>query len=295
MLIGLIGVLPTYSHACASHAKLEAPSTQALSEQNPQDAQAQYELGKTLAKNCERVEAQKWYRLAAEQGHAEAQGKLAMVYFLGLGVPVDATEGFKWLKLSAEQGNTEAAVTLGAYYAGAGLCIDCDVNYVEALKWLKPLAEQGNADAQVTLGLYVYRHDAINESNAAEDLKESRKWLRLAAKQGSVIAQMSLGEIYMQGEEGLKADKVEGVRWLHLAAEQKFKVAQFWLALAYLKGEGVKQNRKTAREWLMLAYPKIEGKEYNLERVLDSLKNTNDYETEAAALRELYQTTSKPN
>ena len=46
-------------------------------------------------------EALKWYRLAAEQGHAKAQYNLGWMYFNGNGVPEDDKEAVKWYRLAA--------------------------------------------------------------------------------------------------------------------------------------------------------------------------------------------------
>ena len=42
------------------------------------------------------AEAVKWYRKAAEQGHADAQTILGMMYKEGKGVPQDDAEAVKW-------------------------------------------------------------------------------------------------------------------------------------------------------------------------------------------------------
>ena len=52
--------------------------------------------------------AVKWYRLAAEQGHAEAQLIVGVMYSNGQGVPQDFKESVKWYSLSAEQKNAKA-------------------------------------------------------------------------------------------------------------------------------------------------------------------------------------------
>ena len=57
-------------------------------------------------------EAFKWYRLAAEQGHAQAQCDLGEMYYEGEGVPHDYAEAIKWWKLAAEQGHEEAQYNL---------------------------------------------------------------------------------------------------------------------------------------------------------------------------------------
>ena len=54
------------------------------------------------------VEAVKWYRLAADQGFANAQLNLGLMYAKGTGVPQDDVEAYKWWNLAADQGNTKA-------------------------------------------------------------------------------------------------------------------------------------------------------------------------------------------
>ena len=54
------------------------------------------------------TEAVKWYRRAAEQGHAKAQNWLGWCYKNGKGVKVDLAESAKWYRKAAEQGIVEA-------------------------------------------------------------------------------------------------------------------------------------------------------------------------------------------
>ena len=54
----------------------------------------------------------KWYRLAAEQGDADAQYNLGWMYDEGQGVPQDNKEAVKWWRLSAEQRNERAQFNL---------------------------------------------------------------------------------------------------------------------------------------------------------------------------------------
>ena len=46
-------------------------------------------------------EAAKWYRMAAEQGLAAAQGNLGWMYLHGRGVPQSDTEAVKWYRMAA--------------------------------------------------------------------------------------------------------------------------------------------------------------------------------------------------
>ena len=54
------------------------------------------------------AEAVKWYRIAAEQGDADAQFNLGLLYNNGDGVTQNYTEAAKWYHKAAEQGDYDA-------------------------------------------------------------------------------------------------------------------------------------------------------------------------------------------
>lgn len=58
------------------------------------------------------IEAVKWYRRAAEQDDAVAQGCMGFCYENGFGVPQDYNEAIKWYQKAAEQGNDDAKAAL---------------------------------------------------------------------------------------------------------------------------------------------------------------------------------------
>lgn len=67
-------------------------------------------------------EAVKWYRKAAEQGHARAQRNLAACYDAGRGVQADPVEAARWYRAAALQGDSFAEFSLGMmYYEGRGV------------------------------------------------------------------------------------------------------------------------------------------------------------------------------
>jgi hypothetical protein len=81
----------------------------------------------------------------AEQGNAEAQYDLGVMYLRGQGVLQDYKEAVKWFRLSAEQGNANAQYNLGLlYYKGEGFPKD----YKEAVRLFRLSAKQGDASAQ---------------------------------------------------------------------------------------------------------------------------------------------------
>jgi TPR repeat protein len=59
--------------------------------------------------------AVKWFRKAAEQGHAWAQCNLANCYYNGKGVEQSYEEAMKWFRKAAEQGHADAQLFLVIY------------------------------------------------------------------------------------------------------------------------------------------------------------------------------------
>src|SRR4030065_494629 len=78
----------------------------------------------------------------AEQGEAEAQFHLGVMYTIGKGVPRDYTGGGKWFRWAAEQGFVEAQFNLGVHYA-SGIGIPQD--YVSAHMWYNLPAQRYSA------------------------------------------------------------------------------------------------------------------------------------------------------
>ena len=58
-------------------------------------------------------------RQAADQGDAEAQYNLGLMYDNGEGVLQDDAEAVKWYRLAAEQGRADAQLLLGNMYVSA--------------------------------------------------------------------------------------------------------------------------------------------------------------------------------
>ena len=56
-------------------------------------------------------------RVAADQGDADGQVNLGLMYADGRGVPEDDPEAVRWIRLAADQGNGDAQLWLGLMYA----------------------------------------------------------------------------------------------------------------------------------------------------------------------------------
>ena len=108
-----------------------------------------YETGDGVGKNL--TEAVKWYRMAAEQGHAQGMFELSKCYTFGFGVRKNSVTAGKWLRKAAEHGHVTAMFLLGHWLLreeGSGVRHDPR----EAVKWFRKAAEQGNAEAMYELG-----------------------------------------------------------------------------------------------------------------------------------------------
>ena len=123
----------------------------------------------------------------AEQGHANAQIKLGVMYYNGEGVKKEYTEAARWFTKAAEQGDAEAQNRLGLmYYKGLGVKKD----YAEAVRWYTKAAEQGHAYAQYYLGVMYYYGIGVAKNEA-----EAIKWYTKAAEQGHAEAQYWLDRL----------------------------------------------------------------------------------------------------
>jgi TPR repeat protein len=98
-----------------------------------------YEKGQGVPQDY--AQAIKWYRLAAEQGEADAEFNLGIMYFYGRGLPQDHAEAIKWFQGAAEQGHASAEFNLGVIYAkGQGVPQD----YVQAYMWFNRAARRAS-------------------------------------------------------------------------------------------------------------------------------------------------------
>lgn len=160
------------------------------------DVSAQFNLGNayrlgrgSLAANP--VEAAKWYRKAAEQGHPYAQFSLGLALSNGDGVKKDLVEAISWYRKSAEGGADKAQFNLGnAYWNGKGAPQD----YVEAAKWYRKAAEQGMAQAQLCLAECI-----MKGYGQQPDIIEACAWLSLAQDRNQTAAAM-LQMLIMQSD-----------------------------------------------------------------------------------------------
>jgi TPR repeat protein len=95
--------------------------------------------------------AARWLQQAAEMHHAGAQTKLGYLCSSGQGVPQSDFEAFKWFQMAAWQGDADAQYNLGVLYReGLGV----EVNQAKALEWFREAASNGDAESSQIVAQY---------------------------------------------------------------------------------------------------------------------------------------------
>ena len=224
------------------------------------DAGAQFLVATFYASDQSRPaqpdQAARWFRAAAESGHAAAQvivGDMTWQQATELFMNSTAAdqqanrrvqeiygEAIAWFRKAAEQGYAEGQYRLArAHYDYR--------RYDEALEWYEAAAAQGHADAQFALGSWYWQGGAQRNPAAADD-ELAVRWFRAAAERGHARAQTSLGWAYVEGR-GVPQDDAEGVAWFRKAAEANESQAEDALAWAYERGRGVPKDLAQASAW----------------------------------------------
>lgn len=133
------------------------------------NADAQFGMGLLYANGfgvpLDDAQALKWYLLAAEQDHADAQCSIGVMYANGWGVPQSDDEAFKWYSLAADQGVTAAQVGVAKMYEGG---FGAPQDNVQAHKWFTIAAELGDFNA-------ASKRDQLAEHMAADEIGEANR------------------------------------------------------------------------------------------------------------------------
>merc|ERR1711988_1739096 len=109
----------------------------------------------------------KWFRMAADQGYAQVQFNLGIMYHQGKGVAQDYAAAMKWYRMAADQGHAQAQYNLGImYYEGHGV----PQNTSQALRWLHKAQAQGDERAKQLIELIM---QTIRETRASQQTNNS--------------------------------------------------------------------------------------------------------------------------
>lgn len=124
--------------------------------------------------------AARWFRRAAENGHAPSSYRLATLYELGQGAPKDVAQSMIWYERAAEKGHVKAMHNLAVLsITGNGK----STNYLTAAKWFAKAAEYGLRDSQYNLGVLYQRGLGVEKDPA-----KAYQWFAIAAEGGDANA-----------------------------------------------------------------------------------------------------------
>jgi TPR repeat protein len=211
-------------------------------------ARADLEAGIAAFKRLDYAAAMAELRPPAEQGDAEAQYYVGVLYQFGKGVEPSDKTAYTWYRKAAVQGHAEAQYNVGYLHTkGQGV----PRNDEQALKWYLSAAKQGFAPAQVSVGTF-YR----SGRGVPQDYSEAMKWYRRAAVQGHGLAQAKLAFMYQSVTDAGEPDLVQSYAWFDLALAQGEEVQEFRDAVAQrLTPAQLEQARTLARAYRS-KYPK---------------------------------------
>ncbi|HUW25711.1 MAG TPA: tetratricopeptide repeat protein [Gallionella sp.] len=115
------------------------------------------------------AQAVKLYRPLAENGNADAQYVLGMMYRAGRGVERDNNEAKKWYQLASEQGHPLAQFYLGWMHAsGKGVPKD----NVKGYMWISIAIANASGEARKE---FIVDRDALAKSMTAEQVDQAQK------------------------------------------------------------------------------------------------------------------------
>ncbi len=198
------------------------------------DVEAQFELAEAYRTGDDTAEdfaeALRWYRAAAELGHADAQNNLGAMYLAGMGIDKNPLAAVYWYRKAAEQEHVHAQFNLGMrYLMGSGV----EQSDEDAAHWLHAAAEQGDLEAITQLGtLYQLGRGVEQNFVAAADLHtiaamegdmaaiaslaDYREEIELAALNGSIVGALCMAKIYDRGL-GVEIDPAQVYAWFRWA------------------------------------------------------------------------------
>jgi len=203
---------------------------------------ALYEAGSPTLRRDNGLAA-KWFRKAAEQGDAQAQFGLGVMYANGRAVPQDFAAALKWFRAAVDQGNTAPYFYLGLLSENG---LGAAKNYGEAVKWYLKAAAAGVVGLQFDL--------AVGQGKGmrpADDNSEVISNFAMVPVQAQVGAEYNLGMLYWNGK-GVPADPVGAYKWFVLAARHGNRLAEYNMRLLArrMSDEQIATAQTQAAAWL---------------------------------------------
>lgn len=180
------------------------------------DAEAQFRVGQHFYIKKSYQDAFHWLSKAAEQGSADAEYYIAMMYESGEGLEKSPEKAVMWYLKSAEHGHCISQNIIGFKYLEG---IDVPKDYDLAMKWISLSSQQGYSRALQNMGeIYSFGYGADVDYEKAFDCYFK------AALHCCTISQYVVGIMLMEGI-GVEKDEEKALFWLHLAENAGQKLA----------------------------------------------------------------------
>ncbi|MCP3898654.1 MAG: sel1 repeat family protein [Desulfobacteraceae bacterium] len=212
------------------------------------DADAQYQMGMHYLKKANGVvgnidfkKAEKWFRVAAEQGHTDGLFGLGFILNLNVTTLDNEIEVARLFKLASDKGHKTAQYELAMYILKGKANLKKDTH--AAVNLLKKAAAQNNTKANVALVAMAHNNNCDLKTG-----KQSLNWLKRKAEKGNKYAQYEMGWIYENGYL-TKQDFKQAKYWYTKSALQMLKNAHFKIGQLYESGNGVSVNYKKAKDF----------------------------------------------
>lgn len=202
--------------------------------------------------------------LAADQGHPQAQLRLAQLYGRGdYGLVRDYALALHWLQRAAANGVTRAQETYDRWTTGerarqlviAALGAHAAGHPDHALPLLRRLAKENVPEAAYALGRI-----QLKEANGPAQRQRARFWLQAAADAGDANARYLLGTL--DAKTGTAGNASAAAEHWRSCADQGHAMCQYSLGLLFLNGDGVNedvdQGRALIRQAAHQGYDKAE-------------------------------------
>ena len=192
------------------------------------------------------------------------QYQIGMMYFKGLGIPVNNQNAAKYFEKSAELGNQHAKRLLAFEYISGK---NFEQNSEKGISLLTECANGGDAFSYYKLGNLYLKGEIVNQ-----DLDKAEKYLLSA--EDNEFTQYALGKLYMQKE---KYDIDKAVFYFEKSVDKNMWSSYQLGRLYFFGADGLEKDKEKAMEFLNLSAE--QGDEY----AQNFIDNTEQFENEMIA------------
>ncbi|KAJ6659376.1 hypothetical protein lerEdw1_019108 [Lerista edwardsae] len=183
-------------------------------------------------------------------GYHRASYVLAVIFEVGLGMPVDPAQGLLYSLVAAQGGDRLALLNLGyKHYQGINSYPrDLELSYA----YYSDVAVKTPPDHHATKGNQAFveairlKDDELLKAQTSEN-GDVFMWLKHEATRGNAAAQQRLGQMLFWGQQGVEKNLEAAIEWYAKGAlETEDPVSLYDYSIVLFKGQGVKKNRRLA-------------------------------------------------